>query len=147
MTWNQTDLEEFFGCRPTRGIQDDTLQVFDYASKRLRYMIMVHEKDHHVAVSADPERPFGADSFYEIQVPCDTIQLFPDPYHPEFKAVGFWFGETTKRENLRLTIMKRPDGDLKVWSEFPFPGGGGPDASPTVPPRGPRTTSGSPLAT
>jgi hypothetical protein len=119
MTWNQTDLEQFFGCRANPGANDGKLHIFDYASKRLRYMIMVHEKENHVAVSADPERPFGADSFYEIQVPCDTIQLFPDPYHPEFKAMGFWYGGTIDRRNLRLTIMKRPDGDLKVWPEFP----------------------------
>jgi len=58
---------------------------------------------------------------YEVYVPCDTIQLFSDPYHAEFKAVGFWYGGSDECSNLRLTIMKRPDGDLKVWPVFPFP--------------------------
>jgi hypothetical protein len=121
MKWNQTDLEQFFGCQPSVAKKDEGLYIFDYASKRLRYQLVVRESEDEVAVSADPETPFGADSFYEVCVSCDTIQLFSDPYHREFKAVGFWRGGVTDRTNLRLTIMKRTDGDLKVWPEFPFP--------------------------
>jgi len=56
-----------------------------------------------------------------MMVCMSSTQLFSDPYHGEFKAVGFWYGETDDRRNLHLTIMKRPDGDLKVWPGFPFP--------------------------
>jgi len=121
MNWKQSDLEHFFGCRPGLAINDNAVYFFDYASKRLQYQLWVHEKEDQVSISADPTLPFGGDSLYEVYVPCDTIRLFPDPYHGEFKAVGFWHGDAKDRKNLRLTIMKRPDGDLKVWPEFPFP--------------------------
>ena len=66
MKWNQTDLEQFFGCRPDSGINQDGLYIFDYASKRLRYQLFVHEKEDQVSISADPETPFGGDSLYEV---------------------------------------------------------------------------------
>lgn len=121
MKWNQKDLGQFFGCQPISDINNLGVYFFDHASKRLRYQLIVDEKDDRVSISADPETPFGGDSFYEVYVPCDTIQLFSDPYHAEFQAIGFWYGGADERSNLRLTIMKRPDGDLKVWPEFPFP--------------------------
>jgi hypothetical protein len=119
MKWNKTDLEQFFGCPPSLALNQETLFFFDYTSKRLRYLLVVDEKGQQVSISADPERPFGADSLYEFYVPCDTIELFSDPYHAEFKAIGFWYGGGTALGNRRLTIMKRPDGDLKVWPELP----------------------------
>jgi len=118
MKWNQLDLEHFFGARPE--INDDGLCAFDYAGKRLRYQLFIHEKEDQISISGDPETPFGADSLYELYLPCDTIELFADPYRAEFRAVGFWYGGSNERSNLRLTIMKRPDGDLKVWPAFPF---------------------------
>jgi len=154
MKWNKADLEQFFGCPPSLGINQEALYIFDYASKRLRYMLTVDEKEHQVSISADPETPFGADSFYEVYVPCDTIQLFSDPYHAEFKAVGFWYGASNERRNLRLTIMKRPDGDLKVWPELPFPEshplrraqqpGAAPNGGPAASPGDPRVSGGPP---
>ena len=152
--WSKIDLEHFFGCRPSLGINDERVYIFDYASKRLRYQLFVHEKEEQVSVSADPETPFGGDSFYEVYVPCDTIQLLADPYHPEFKAVGFWYGGATDRKNLRLTIMKRPDGDLKVWPAFAFPKshpaaepGASPNGGPAERLENPGVTEGPPSVT
>ena len=153
MKWNQTDLEQFFGCRPDSGINQEGLYIFHHASKRLRYQLVVHEKEDQVSVSADSETPFGGDSLYEVYIPCDTIQLFSDPYHAELKAMGFWYGGSNERSNLRLTIMKRPDGDLKVWPEFPFPEshplrraepGAAPNGGPAASPGRPGVSGGPP---
>jgi hypothetical protein len=35
-------------------------------------------------------------------------------------AAGFWYRPTNDIKNLRLIIMKRPEGDLKVWPEARF---------------------------
>jgi hypothetical protein len=75
MKWNQLDLEHFFGSHPQ--INDDGLYIFHYAGKHLRYLLFVHEKEDQISISADPETPFGGDSFYALYLPCDTIELLP----------------------------------------------------------------------
>jgi hypothetical protein len=29
--------------------------------------------------------------------------------------LGFWYGDPAKKHNLTMMLLKRPDGDLKVW--------------------------------
>lgn len=88
----------------------------DYAT-----LFYIHQSDEQVSVSGDPDRPFGSDSFYEIYVPCNCIRLAQDPYYPNQQGLTFWYGSPENIVNLRLTIYKRPDGDLKIWPCFPFP--------------------------
>src|ERR1051325_1757901 len=123
MNWNKADLESFFGCRADAADHNPALPAFHffhYATPRLRYAIIINEDTGQVSVSADPETPFGGDSLYEIHAHCDTIGFYPDDNHKDFQAIGFWKGDSRIRENLRFTIMKRRDGDLKIWEAF-FP--------------------------
>ena len=121
MNWNPKELEELFACNEETCARFEDGYCFGYLSKRLKYNLVVRDKEDEICISADPTLPFGGDSLFEFCVSCDMIALMEDPYHPEFKALGFWYGGSKELRNLRLTLMKRPDGDLKVWPVYPRP--------------------------
>ncbi|HMJ65144.1 MAG TPA: hypothetical protein VK615_07315 [Candidatus Binatia bacterium] len=123
MTWNRDDLVEFFGVQPETSTIEGFGRVhsFWYSGERLQYLIYVDEDIDSVCVSGDPSAPFGGDSLYEVCVPCDCIKVFPDPYHKGQVALAFYYGPTNDPANRRLTLMKRPDRDLKAWPTFPMP--------------------------
>jgi hypothetical protein len=64
-------------------------------------------------------------------VHCDAIGLVPDPYYPGTRALAFWRGSPGVEENTTLVILRRPDGDLKVW---PHPHGLRQDSRPNAQP-------------
>ena len=37
------------------------------------------------------------------------------PLRPESNRVSFWYGDPNQRMNLTLMLLKRSNGDLKVW--------------------------------
>ncbi len=58
---------------------------------------------------------------YEISIPCTEIVEGPDGYHPGQICLSFYYGDSSLQANRQMTIMKRPDGELKVWPSMPFP--------------------------
>ena len=116
-------IEAFFGSKIIRPEPefDVATESLDYAGKMLRYSIVICDSDELISISGDPEVPFGADSFFEISVPCDSIALAGDGYYPDQKALHFWYGDPEQRHNLMMMLLKRPDGDLKVWPACPWP--------------------------
>jgi len=121
MNWNQNDLERLFKCSAFMSDGPSVIAIFDYATPRLRYQFWVHIEGEQVSVSADSDTPFGADSLYEIYVPCRAITVVPDPYYQGQKGIACWYGEPGDEKNRTLTILWRPDGDLKVWPQSTFP--------------------------
>ena len=142
-------IEQFFGTagemHTTEEIHPDikpaqrTLWI-EYAGPALKYTILLNIDQDSVSISGDTIQPFGAHSMYEIYVPCTEILAVPDPYRPEQTSLSFYYGETESYDNRHMTVMKRPDGELKVWPSFPFPPGhpclSGSDSALQTPPAG-----------
>lgn len=122
--WNDSDLQRFFGTALV-GDQDgdptDRVYELDYAGKRLKYRMMLLVDSDIVSISGDPELPFGADSLFEIIIPCDSISLCSDGYYPGQAGLAFWYGSTAHPHNCTMQLLKRPDGDLKVWPGYAWP--------------------------
>lgn len=119
-------LTAFFGEQPIFeeepvGILDVT--AFDYSGEHLKYTLFLNHTWNCAMISGDTTSPFGADSLFEISVPCDSISAGPDPYRADQVCLSFWHGPQTDYANRTLTLMKRPDGDLKVWPRTKFPPG------------------------
>ena len=93
----------------------------DYAGDVLKYSILFHDQDDMVSISGDPETPFGADSFYEINIPCDSIVESEDGYYPGKTGLHFWYGDRGFPHNLMMMLLKSPGRDLKVWPACPWP--------------------------
>ena len=124
ITWNDEDLEAFFGATPfPKTFDSDERQIcaIHYNGASLKYMLMLHLSDEIALISGDVENPFGADSMYEIQVPCDSITRIDDGYYPGQVGLGFWYGDTGMKHNMTMMLLKRPDGDLKVWPACVWP--------------------------
>ena len=124
--WNVDAISSFFGALPEEvsAINSaDRIFVFTYKGLHLRYEAWVHADAEAIFISADTVHPFDADSLYEIYLPCDSLSLVQDGYYPGQLALACWYGPQDDQRNRRLMILKRPDGDLKVWPAFPFPEG------------------------
>ena len=124
IAWDDKDIEAFFGMNayPSNvDEQKDRVSFIDYAGKTLCYSFWLHHADEVVLVSGDTSHPFGADSLYEICIPCDHITPIPDSYYAGKTGLGFWYGDPTKKHNLTMMLLKRPDGDLKVWPTSAWP--------------------------
>jgi hypothetical protein len=122
--WNPDEISAFFGVKPDiMPIEDSGSHIFvyRYTGSNLRYELWLWVDDDQLTMSGDTEVPFGTDSLYEICLPCDSVSLVKDGYYPGQMALAFWHGPQSDRKSLRLKILKRPDGDLKVWPEYPFP--------------------------
>ena len=112
-------LSTYFQGEPY--LHNDFFKMIEYAGKHLKYSLCFSDADEIVSISGDPEVPFGADSFYEINIPCDSITQSQDGYYPDQTGLNFWYGDRTKKHNLTMMLLKRPDGDLKVWPACPWP--------------------------
>lgn len=116
-------IEGFFGTAialPEPG-EHGISGMVEYVGRRLKYSFIFSNDDETVSISGDPETPFGADSFYEFVIPCDSITESHDGYYPDQTGLHFWYGDTTQKHNLMMMLRKRPDGDLKVWPACPWP--------------------------
>jgi hypothetical protein len=82
---------------------------------------MLNLADEIAMISGDTELPFGANSMYEISIPCDSIKQIEDGYYPGTTGLGFWYGDPTKKHNMTMMLLKRLDGDLKVWPSCVWP--------------------------
>ncbi|MDX1927041.1 MAG: hypothetical protein SFV81_11015 [Pirellulaceae bacterium] len=58
---------------------------------------------------------------YEISVPCDAITEIPDGYYPGKTGLAFWYGDPNEFCNMSMMLLKRPDGELKVWPSYAWP--------------------------
>ena len=58
---------------------------------------------------------------YEIVIPCSEIVAGPDGYHFGKICLSFYYGDSGVVDDRRMTIMKKPDGELKVWPSGQFP--------------------------
>ncbi len=124
IAWDSVVFEKFFNAVPYPSNveeQRDRVSFVDYVGKNLRYSFWLHFADEVVLVSGDTSHPFGADSLFEFCVPCDHITEIPDSYYPGEKGLGFWYGDPRKKHNLTMMLLKRPDGDLKVWPTSAWP--------------------------
>jgi len=99
---------------------NDRILWIDYSAPILKYRIMLHLDKEAVSVSGDVSNPFGADSMYEISVPCSLIVAGPDSYHPGQTCLSFLYGGSEMQDHSQMTIMKTPTGELKVWPGYPF---------------------------
>ena len=124
LTWRDEDIKHFFGCESPSVIEaQPTKEMFiiDYSGKLLKYSIWFLITDEIVLISGNVAIPFGADSLYEIGLPCDSVSVCDDPYDPNQTGLAFWYGDPKLRMNLTMMLLKRPDGDLKVWPEAVLP--------------------------
>jgi hypothetical protein len=131
-------IESFFD---TAGDWSETEEMgrilwLEYAGPTLKYIIHLDIDMEAVGVSGDIAHPFGGDSMYEICVPCSHITSGPDPYHPRQICLSFFYGGSDLNRDRRMTIMKTPTGELKVWPAYPFPAGhrSGEKLTPQSPP-------------
>ena len=113
--WNHDDIEAFFGTRPRHRNMDKENYFLEYATRTLRYEFIFVPSTEVVLVGCSFDQPFGADSLFEIGVPCDLIQTIGDGYYPEQTGLGFWYGDRGEKHNCTMQLFKRPDGNLKVW--------------------------------
>lgn len=122
--YRDDDIMSFFGCDELaigETKPGSACFIVEYAGKILKYSLWFHIADEIVAVSGDDTNPFGANSLYEIIVPCDSVSLHDDPYDRNQFGLAFWYGDPKQRMNLTMMLLKRPDGDLKVWPESVWP--------------------------
>lgn len=122
--WNNEDLNRFFGCVPTtpdEGEFADRLFTLQYAGGRLKYELIINSVSDVVSISGSHEHPFGGDSLFEIAIPCDSISTCADGYYPEQTGLNFWYGDPAQYHNRTMQLLRRPDGDLKVWPACVWP--------------------------
>jgi hypothetical protein len=124
LDWRTEDIGSFFGNNEREILEykpGSKLFIVEYAGKLLRYSFWFHITDEYVMVSGNDGTPFGADSLYEIVVPCDSVTLHDDPYDRNQSGLAFWYGDPKHKMNLTMMLLKRPDGDLKVWPTTVWP--------------------------
>ena len=124
LTWQDEDIQHFFDCEPPCVFEAQPgkeLIVVDYSGKVLRYSVLFQITDEYVMISGNDTNPFGADSLYEIVVPCDKVSVCEDPYDSNQTGLAFWYGDPKQRMNLTMMLLKRAYGDLKVWPESVWP--------------------------
>ncbi len=116
--WKDDDLRSFFGTVPRAENEDEDAHRWcslQHTGERLKYELIIDGELQTVSISGDDEKPFGPDSLFEITVPCDSIIACKDRYYPDQTGLIFWYGDTSQRHNQTMHLLKRPDGDLKVW--------------------------------
>ncbi len=118
--WQNDVLLKFFGELPTPSCLDG-LAAIEYTGKSLRYSLYLDVNDEVAMISGDTSTPFGADSLFEICLPCDSITEISDGYYHGNIGLGFWYGDRNQKHNMTMMLLKRPDGDLKVWPICVFP--------------------------
>lgn len=124
LSWRDEDIQEFFGCETPCLIEAQPgkkMFVVDYSGRLLKYSFWFQITDECVLISGNDTIPFGADSLYEIVVPCDGVAVCDDPYDPNQTGLAFWYGDPKQRMNLTMILLKRSDGDLKVWPNSVWP--------------------------
>ena len=124
ISWRDEDIRNFFGCAELcvgEAIPGNQIVVVEYAGRLLKYSIWFQITEECVLISGNDTLPFGADSLYEIAVPCDSVVACVDPYVANQTGLAFWYGDPTQKMNLTMMLLKRPDGDLKVWPESVLP--------------------------
>ncbi len=123
--FDRADIEAFFNAR-----MDDTFfpdsgreqYWLDYSGQLLKYSIIIDVEREAVMISGDPDTPWGAQSMYEIGVPCTSI-LVRRIGRDEGVTFACYYGDTSDRRNRTLAIIKRPDSDLIVWPSWTYPAG------------------------
>ena len=124
LTFDPAVLESFFGTRgEIEDVGDWRILSLDYAGPALKYRVMLNLSHETVSISGDVSRPFGADSMYEIAVPCSEIIAVQDIYHHDQTCLLFFYGGTDINMHRRMSIMKAPNGELKVWPYYQWPDG------------------------
>ena len=132
LTYDPAIIESFFGTRgEIEDVGDWRILLLDYAGPTLKYSVILNLTLETVSISGDVSRPFCADSMYEIAVPCSEIIAGPDGYHQGQICLTFYYGGTDINVHRRMTIMKTPDGELKVWPYYQLP-----DGHPAAAPQG-----------
>ncbi len=124
IAWRDEELQAFFGACPNpKAFEPDEPQVcsIQYKGVSLKYELMLHLSDEIALISGDIEFPFGANSMYEISVPCDCITQIDDGYYPGQTGLVFWYGDPKQKHNMTMMLLKRTDGDLKVWPACVWP--------------------------
>ena len=118
------ELQRFFGvvpATPSEGEFAERLFTLQYEGGRLRYELIIDTTSDIVSISGSHEQPFGADSLFEIAIPCDLIATCADGYYPEQTGLNFWYGDPAQYHNRTMQLLRRPDGDLKVWPACVWP--------------------------
>lgn len=122
--WNNDDLQRFFGSVPSTpddGEFAERLFTLQYDRGRLNYELIIDAASDIVSISGSHEIPFGADSLFEIAIPCDSIAPCGDGYYPDQMGLNFWYGDPSQYHNRSMQLLRRPDGDLKVWPAGVWP--------------------------
>ena len=121
--YDRDSVESFFDRKLVVYDSDPDSGNFElsYIGKKLKYTFLLRETDQVVSISADPDAPFGANSFLELNVPCDSITVCVDGYYPEQTGLEFWYGDRAHKPNQTMILLKRPDSDLKIWPGCTWP--------------------------
>ena len=120
--WKLAEVREFFG-KFEHERHEGGVVWFLYDGSLLKYELFIDEGKEWIGIGGDDSLPFGADSMLEVYVPCNVIRIGGDPYHPEQKLLRFYYGDPKEAQSLRLELLKKPNGDLKVWPVYPNPEG------------------------
>ena len=120
IAWDPTDVRMFLAGSFSEN-QSGRWTTFQYQGALLKYEITIDSENDVVFIGADDESPFGADSMMEAAIACDAIRLVQDEYYPAQQALEFRYGAVADAESLRLMLLKRPNGDLKIWPAYPMP--------------------------
>ena len=124
ISWCDDALRRFFGACPNPQVfapGEPQVCSIQYRGPSLKYELMLHPANEIALISGDIESPFGANSMYEISIPCDCITQIEDGYYPGQFGLGFWYGDPKQKHNMTMMLLKRPDGDLKVWPACVWP--------------------------
>ena len=120
ISWDKETFGKYFEHHDDVTI-DKHEHYYTHRGSKLRYDILVREREEDIAVSADTECPFGGQSLYEFYLPCKKILLTTKetvPYR-EFHFCFYKNDEEVSMENLSLTISCRhSDRELVVWPYY-----------------------------
>jgi len=120
----KSEIETFFGTKLlVPNVDSSQINWYvKYSGRVLKYELLFCGNDETISISGDPEHPFGADSIFEFNVACNLITTCPDGYYDGETGLLFKYGNSICEQSTMI-LLKRPDGDLKVWPYPPWPMG------------------------
>ena len=119
----KSEIEAFFGTeRLVPNVDSSQINWFiKYSGRVLNYEVLFCGNDETISISGASDEPFGADSIFEFNVACNLITTCPDGYYNGETGLLFKYGNAIYEQNTTMMLLKRPDGDLKVWPSPPWP--------------------------
>lgn len=112
-------ISEFLGVEI-----DDTYEsnghffTWSYTGPKLKYQVTLDTKTKNIAVSADPEHPFGFESVVEVVVNFDNLNIETEEQFYGNKPILVARKKHPNESNFKaLMLMKWPSGELSIWHQ------------------------------